>query len=210
MGKSPQIKVFLFDIGGVLVSVDSSRAMTQLSRKLKVPPEQIRHAMTLQLLNKYERGELTSNQFYEEMLVACDSRCHMDLETFKTYWQDVLFPNADSIAFLERVTRDYPVWLLSNTNDFHYELLLQDFPFMQWVRGGTYSFIEGSIKPEPQIYLQAIAKCGYPAQEILFIDDLLANVLTGLELGINVIHYHDYGQFSRELRTRFPELGYLL
>lgn len=210
MADPVKIKALFFDIGGVLISVDSSRAVLKLSRQLEVSPEQIRQAMSLQLLNNYEKGLLTSNQFYEEMLVGCNSRCKMDLETFKGFWQDVLFPNQESIDFLRRVARDYPVWLLSNTNDFHYELLMQDFPFMNWVKGGTYSFMEGSIKPEPHIYQQAISRSGFQAMEILFIDDLVANVMAGQDLGINVIHYQGFNSFAEELKLRFPELGYLL
>lgn len=205
-----EIKAIFFDIGGVLVSVDSTRAIDQLSQLLDVTPEKIREAMTLQLLNDYEKGLLTSNQFYEAMLIKCDSKNQMSLEIFKKHWQDVLFPKTESIAFLQRVAQAYPTWLLSNTNDFHYELLMQDFPFMQWVEGGTYSFMEGSIKPEPHIYEQAISKSGFRPAEILFIDDLSANIMAARNLGIQVIQFHDFEQFSGELMADYPEIGVFL
>jgi len=210
MTKSKQIKAIFFDIGGVLVSVDSSRAVDNLSHKLAVGPAEIKQAMTLELLNNYEKGLLTSNQFYEELLVGCNSFEKMDLETFKGYWQDVLFPNEDSLAFLKLIKDHFPVWLLSNTNDFHYELLVRDFPFMAWVKGGTFSFMEGCIKPEAQIYDIAITRSGFMPGEILFIDDLAANVMAAQERGLNVIQYFDFDQFSRELKNRFPELGAFL
>jgi FMN phosphatase YigB (HAD superfamily) len=114
------------------------------------------------------------------------------------------------VAFLRRATKDFPVWLLSNTNDFHYDLLMQDFPFMKWVEGGTYSFMVGSMKPEPLIYETAIKKSGFRPEEILFIDDLEANVQAAHDQGINIIHYVDYPRFGKELGQRFPELEYLL
>jgi FMN phosphatase YigB (HAD superfamily) len=202
-----KVKTIFFDIGGVLVSVDSSRAMDKLSQRLDVDPMQIRQAMSFQLLNDYEKGLLTSNQFYEELLVACNSGRRMDLETFKGFWQDVLFPKPDSIACLKEFTQRMPVYLLSNTNDFHYELLLCDFPFMSWVTGGTYSFLEGTIKPESRIYEIAISRSGFRPEEILFIDDLQANVMAAADQGMQVIHFTDYDHFSRELKTRYPELG---
>ncbi|MBT3227819.1 MAG: HAD family phosphatase [Candidatus Marinimicrobia bacterium] len=204
------IKTIFFDIGGVLVKVDSSDSIQKLSRKLGVSTEKIRQGMTRELLNDYEKGYLTSNQFYEQLLINYDSKHTMDMETFKGFWLDVLFPCTESMAFLERVTKDFPVWLLSNTNDFHYDLLMQDFPFMKCVEGGTYSFMVGSMKPEPLIYEIAIKKSGFRPEEILFIDDLEANVQAAQNQGINTIHYVDFSSFSQELSQRFPELGYLL
>jgi putative hydrolase of the HAD superfamily len=201
------IEAVFFDIGGVLVSVDSSRAMEALSQRLDVSPDQIRQAMSFELLNNYEKGLLTSNQFYEELLVACNSVKGMDLETFKAFWQDVLFPKPDSIAVLEKFSAHLPVYLLSNTNDFHYELLMRDFPFMKGVTGGTYSFMEGTIKPEARIYEIAIQRSGFRPEQILFIDDLQANVLAGKEMGLQVIHFTDFEHFSQELQLRFPDLG---
>ncbi len=210
MNPQRKIKTIFFDIGGVLVKVDSSESIQKLSEKLGVSPEKIRQGMTRELLNDYEKGHLTSNQFYEQLLINYDSKLTMDMETFKAYWLDVLFLCTESVAFLQRATKDFPVWLLSNTNDFHYDLLMQDFPFMKWVDGGTYSFMVGSVKPDPLIYEVAIQKSGFRPEEILFIDDLEVNVQAAQNQGINIIHYVDFSSFSQELRQRFPELGYLL
>ncbi|MBC8375249.1 MAG: HAD family phosphatase [FCB group bacterium] len=210
MNRNPKIKAIFFDIGGVLVKVDSSESVQKLSRELEVSTEKIRQGMTRDLLNEYEKGHLTSNQFYEQLLINYGSKKTMDMETFKGYWLDVLFPCTDSVAFLKRATKDFPVWLLSNTNDFHYDLLMQDFPFMKWVEGGTYSFMVGSMKPDPPIYEVAIKKSGFRPEQILFIDDLEANVQAAQDKGINIIHYVDFPGFGKELSQRFPELEYLL
>ncbi len=192
------------------MTVDSSRSIEKLSQELCVTPEKIRGGMTHELLTEYEKGHLSSNQFYEQLLLSCNSDQAMDMDTFKGFWLDVLFPHTESVAFLKRATAEIPVWLLSNTNDLHYEMLMQDFPFMKWVEGGTYSFMVGSMKPEPLIYEIAIKKSGFRPEEILFIDDLEANVSAAQEQGIQVIHYVDYASFGKELIRRFPDLGYLL
>jgi len=204
------IKAILFDIGGVLVRVDSSQSIQKLSETLGVSVERVRQGMTRDLLNAYEKGQMTSNQFYEQLLINYGSSKTMDMETFKTYWLDVLFPKTRSVAFLERAVKDFPVWLLSNTNDFHFEILMREFPFMKWVQGGTYSFMVGSMKPEPMIYELAIKKSGFRPEEILFIDDLEPNVQAARDLGINCILYVDYLSFCEELKTRFSELRYLV
>jgi len=207
---SMAIKAFFFDIGGVLVRVDSKQAIEKLSTKLKVSVAGIREAMSPDLLTRYEKGHLNSNQFYENLLINCESAEQMDLTAFKDYWQDVLFPMEESLAFLEKVVIDFPVWLLSNTNDFHYDILRQKFPFMQLVNGGIYSFMEGSMKPEPLIYERAILKSGFRPEEILFIDDLEVNVQSARQQGLNAIWFVDFVSFKTKLQAQYPELGYLL
>ena len=203
------IKAIFFDIGGVLVQVDSSAAIQKLSTRLQVDEQVIREAMSPELLNEYEKGHLNANQFYENLLINCASSEKMGIGEFKGYWQDVLFPNDDMLAFLEKATQRLPVWLLSNTNDFHFDLLLENFPFMNWVNGGTYSFIEGSMKPEPLIYERAIKRSGKAPHNILFIDDLEDNVLAAREQGINAIQFTDYESLRAEIRSNYPELEFL-
>lgn len=208
--KTHTIKAFFFDIGGVLVRVNPDPVIQKLAKRLDVSEDQIRQGLSSELLNTYEKGHLSSNQFYEQLLINYGSSNNISLETFKAYWEDMLFPNKESVAFLERTSRDFPVWLLSNTNDFHYDLLTKHFPFMQWVNGGTYSFIEGSMKPEPLIYQQAIKKSGFRPEEILFIDDLEENVSAAQAQGLNAICFSEYPSFGIELKRQFPELEYLL
>ena len=210
MSSQNKIKAFFFDIGGVLVKVDSSDSIQKLSQRLSVSADQIQSGMTPELLSSYEKGFISSNQFYEQLLINCQSPEKMDLSLFRTYWQNVLFPESESIEFLKRVCLKFPTWLLSNTNDYHLEILMQDFPFMTWVKGGTYSFMVGSMKPEPEIYEHAIQHSGFRPEEILFIDDLEVNIQAGREQGLNVILYHDFDAFSAELKSSFPELEYLL
>ncbi len=205
-----KIEAFIFDIGGVLVRVNPSPAIQKLSKRLKISEQQIQRAMTKELLHTYEKGHLSSNQFYEQLLINYGSSENISLETFKNYWEEMLFPNKDSIAFLKRARHDFPIWLLSNTNDFHYDILHKKFAFMKWVNGGTYSFIEGCMKPEALIYEQAIRKSGLRPEQLLFIDDLEGNIQAAHDLGLNTIHFTKYEAFKFELSSQYPELEYLI
>lgn len=210
MNSSKTIKAIFFDIGGVLVRVDSSAAIQKLSKRLKVDETVIRNGMSRDLLVEYEKGRMNTNQFYENLLINYDSREEIELSEFKKYWKDDLFPKPEMIAFLERVSELMPTWLLSNTNDFHYDLLLEKFPFMKQVNGGTYSFLEGSMKPEPLIYEQAVKRSGELPQHILFIDDLEENVVAARGLGLNAIQYKSFEEFQTEIKSSYPDLEHLL
>lgn len=205
MTPTVNIKGFFFDIGGVLVRVDASKSIQKIADILEITPMQVRQAMSASLLAEYETGKLSGNEFYHNLLSNCDSAKSIDFEFFKYLWQDVLFPKDAEIAFLKRLMQAYPVWLLSNTNDFHYDLMVQRFDILKMVQGGVYSFIEGYMKPAPEIYLAALAKTSFKAQEIVFIDDLEANVLAARNLGFQTILYHDYDQMLAEMRNFVPE-----
>lgn len=81
---------------------------------------------------------------------------------------------------------------------------------MSWVQGGTYSFMEASMKPERHIYEQAVKKSGLRPEQILFIDDLEKNVLAARDLGLQAVHYDLYSSFASKLKLNYPELAYLL
>jgi len=202
---SATIKGFFFDIGGVLVRVDASESIQKIADILEVTTLQVRQAMSPSLLTEYETGKVSGNEFYHHLLRNCHSTKSIDFEFFKYLWQDVLFPKEAEIAFLKKLMQVYPVWLLSNTNDFHYDLMVQNFEILKLVQGGVYSFIEGFMKPAPEIYLAALARTSFKSEEIVFIDDLEINVQAARDLGFQTICYTDYDQMLNELQDLIPD-----
>lgn len=51
----------------------------------------------------------------------------------------------------------------------------------------TFSCFVGTFKPDRRIYLDALNKCGVPAEETVFIDDAVRNLDGAVELGITPI-----------------------
>ncbi len=207
---SADIKAFLFDLGGVLVRVDSSHSFSQLARALGKPEGDVRQAMTPQLMQAYEKGIITSREFYDSLQNNCDAERHLSREDFRRFWQDVLFPVEEMLMFLDRVRQHFPIWYLSNTNDYHYEVLMEKFEWMKWCEGGIYSFQEGTMKPESRIYEITLKRIPHPAENILFLDDLPANVEGARRAGIQSVLFRDLPGLCQELKSRFPKLGALL
>jgi HAD superfamily hydrolase (TIGR01509 family) len=57
----------------------------------------------------------------------------------------------------------------------------------------------GYVKPEPEIYHIILEKIGKPAQECLFIDDSLPNIIQAAKMGFNTIHFTAPEQLKKEL-----------
>ena len=57
----------------------------------------------------------------------------------------------------------------------------------------------GLVKPELAIYRHMLQQFGLRAEEAVFIDDSLPNVLAARELGLRAIHYLSHAQCLAEL-----------
>ncbi len=202
----PKNKIIFFDIGGVLVNVDSAKSIDRVAKKLGVGKECITEAMTQDFLDQYETGRITTDEFYSNFLEDCRCNGAMDLESFKKYWMDVFTPKQTMIDLLKEIAQHNDVWLLSNTNEFHYQLLQQQFDFMELIKGAIYSYHVGFMKPDPVIYHIALTESHTPSGDAIFIDDLMPNVLAAQKEGIDAIHYTSDIKARLDLSTRLTYL----
>ena len=58
---------------------------------------------------------------------------------------------------------------------------------LKYISFYTYSCSLGVFKPDEKIYLDALSKCGVPAEETVFVDDRIANLEGAAKVGITPI-----------------------
>ena len=104
----------------------------------------------------------------------------------RTYNMDnyVIYPDARKV--IQTLSRTHRLGIISDTwpsieNQLHTLDVLQFFSF------ATYSFSLGVFKPDRQMYLDALQKCGCDAKETVFIDDSPQNLEGAAKLGITPI-----------------------
>ena len=115
------LKNIIFDLGGVLLDLDINRCMTEFE---KVGLHDIRRWMTgtneLGFLKEYERGDLTTPQFREKIREEA-GRALSDKETDRV-WNSMLKEIPEyKLELLLTLRKKYRLYLLSNTNDLHWE-----------------------------------------------------------------------------------------
>ncbi len=66
----------------------------------------------------------------------------------------------------------------------------------------VFSSEEGVKKPDPEIFLSALARLGVDAGESIFVDDVLENVEAARSLGLHSIHFRPDTDLERELARR--------
>ena len=114
-----------------------------------------------------------------------------ELNAFDTRWLETLAgPIEENVALLRRLkARGQPVHALSNFAHEKFALAATIHPFLCDFDVAVISGREGVAKPDRRIFEIMIERVGSPANELLFVDDSLANLEAARALGIETLHY---------------------
>ena len=105
-------------------------------------------------------------------------------ETFSATFADIFTPIAPMIALKQRLTAaGIPTCIFSNTNDLAIEHVRATYPFFNGFDGYVYSYEQGFMKPEAQLYQVVEAMTGQKGAAICYIDDRTENVDAGKQRG---------------------------
>ena len=206
------IETVIFDLGNVLVDVDTATLQRQLATRLRLSPDQLkaRLAGLLPLMEVYERGRLNGVAFYHQVLLHFDLLpAHYPFDEYRQHWCGALLPSPAMEALFDEV-RARPgvrVCILSNTNDLHWLYTAEHFNLIQRADVSLTSYECGLYKPEPSIYCLALERFEIkdPATA-LFIDDKPENVEAAVRVGMAA----SFVQVSAEqTRARLVDAGVL-
>ena len=92
------------------------------------------------------------------------------------------------------------VAFLSNSNEVHAEVIPRQYAGL-FRKDDRFIFSHRfkCAKPDPDLFQRALEVIGASAQQTVFIDDLLENVLAARALGLHAFQFHDSGSLLREL-----------
>ena len=171
------IEFFYFDLGNVLLDFSHQRGCDQIAVVAGVTPEDVRSALFDSGLNdRYERGEVTTEQFHREFshLTATET----PLIPFLHAWSDIfeLHVRTIPIVFSLRAA-GHRVGLLSNTCQAHWEFVVRKYAVLSTFFDPVVTSYEAkAMKPESKIYEFAASRAGVAPSDIFFVDDRLENV----------------------------------
>jgi putative hydrolase of the HAD superfamily len=179
----PDIRVVLFDVGGVLVELSGVATLL----------DWLDHRITAQELwslwlhspsvRAFETGRVDAGQFAAGMLA--ELRLEMDagrfLESF-TYWPSALYPGA--LEMIGRIPPRYRRALLSNSNVLHWGRVLDEMGLGALFEHQFASHLMGKIKPDAEAFEHVLDSLGCRASQVLFLDDNALNVQAARSLGM--------------------------
>ncbi|HEX2963402.1 MAG TPA: HAD family phosphatase [Ignavibacteriales bacterium] len=194
--------VIVFDLGNVLIPFDYSIMMKRLDQVEEGLGKKFmdHYKANYHIHRQFERGKLTNDEFIEIMLKSCNGS--LDRETFCRYYSEIFRLNNDVVALIPELKKKYKVVLLSNTNDIHRQYGYKQYEFLKHFDKLILSHEVKAVKPEPEIYKAVEAFTQVPAEEHIFVDDVLEYVEGAKKMGWDAVQFTSYGQLVEDFKAR--------
>jgi len=176
-------KAIVFDLGKVLVDFDYSIAARKVAERSTKQVPDLQHFLgSSPILQRFEHGDLTREQFFAEMQAVTGFTG--TLPEFVSHFADIFVPIPAMIEFHADLRRHgFKTYIFSNTNDIAVEHISREFPFFKDFDGYIYSYKVGSMKPDLRIYEAMERLCGSVCDDIVYIDDRAENIAAGASRG---------------------------
>ncbi len=194
-------RAIIFDIGRVLIRVDISRAMDGLAAGLSLTPQEVWSAIQNDPhWPDWQEGRISPRDWYLHLTKRLGAS--LSFEQFSEVWNRALDPHPiHSESFLENLSKNYRLALLSNTDPIHMSHEEVRFPFFRFFPIRIYSYRVGASKPDPVIYRQALQACKVRAEEAVYVDDVAAYAEAARRLGMAGIVFQSPEQLQSDLRS---------
>lgn len=193
------IDTVVSDLGNVLLFFDNTIFFRKMTRFTSRPLEEIRKVThdNADLLTLFERGRISPLDFFKNARDLLDSAA--GYEEFFAAYNDVFSPNPPAIDLLRRLKPGRKMALLSNTDVCRWTFIKGRFPGIFFFDAYALSFDVGVMKPDPEIYREALGGLGARPENAVFIDDLAENVEGARRLGMQGIHFTPRTDLAAEL-----------
>lgn len=193
------IKTVIFDMGNVLLHYDATRACRAFAKACGASFLKIwMHVLTSPVEKAYTRGEISTRQFYKH----CQSifKTPVSLENFKKYWNEIFWENPGMEKILKRLKQRYPLFVISNTNDMHFEYICAQFPILRHFDRLFPSHKVGARKPDALIYQRVLKAIKFKPEETVFVDDVPKFVRGARKVGMHAVRFRSNEQLVRDLK----------
>jgi len=188
------IKNIILDLGGVIINLNQELTYTAFKQLFPNSYDDIlKELKNNNFLEKFETAEISSNEF-----VAFFQSFDSSISTKKiiTAWNSMLLDiPKERIELIQNLSKKYNVFLLSNTNEIHYqfidEYVIEKFNLSCFKTLFKSTYLSHEIhlrKPNQAIFNYVLQHSNLLPQETLFIDDTLEHINSAKQLGIQTHH----------------------
>jgi putative hydrolase of the HAD superfamily len=192
------VKNIIFDFGGVLIDIDFQLSIDAYI-KLGSPDFDKLYCKATQssLFDDLDTGRVTPKQFCDQLITMFPPG--VTEQQIIDAWNAIIIGTpAHHIQLLEQLSKNYRIFLLSNTNLIHYYEYSAEIKRKYGYNGieplfekAYLSFNIGMRKPDLEIFEYAIKDSGVVPSETIFIDDSIHNIEPARIAGLRPIHLKD-------------------
>lgn len=203
------IEAIIFDLGGVFIEIDYFATITEFE-KLGFKNANHLYSQDEQsfLFEQFEKGEISSPHFINKLLAMSLSTPSPN-QVIKAWNAMIGDFSVESITILKNLQEKYRLFMLSNTNELHIDLVNRK--WLEVEKSKMESFFEkihlshelGFRKPYPETFLKVCELHGLKPYNTLFIDDSIQHIEGAKQAGLQTIHLKKINDLSLVLN----ELG---
>lgn len=193
------IALLVFDMGHVFIDFEWEIVCEGFRQRAAASEQQFASVLAHLGSLGYERGVIRTPEFLASMneLLATD----ISHAEFTRLWNATFRENLEMARLFATLRQTHPLYLLSNTNDNHYEFLQETFNVARHFDELILSYEVGATKPDAAIYEEVVTRSGFLPGQCLFVDDLEANVQAAAQLGMQTIHFTGVEPLKARLTT---------
>jgi len=200
------IKLFVFDLGNVILPFEHRQIATKLHETSLVKDRFTSDDIFRYLfdhekgfVNAYEEGLMSSRDFF--MKLRERYKLELEFEEFREIWNDIFEEDPavrDIIIYLKG--KGYPIVLLSNTNELHFSYVMERYPIIHHFDEWILSFEVGAKKPSEKIYNVIFESRSLERHEVLYIDDMPDYITAAQGYGIPGIVFREAADIWKVIR----------
>ena len=185
------IKNIIFDLGKVLLNLDFNASIGAFQKLgLKNDVLDSKQAYSDPVFYELEVGKVTPEEFCNRVRKVIQNPDSTDLQIEDAWYSMILDIPASRVKVVQELSKNYKIYLFSNTNKIHIERLHRafktehgiDFPSL-FVKD-YYSHEIHERKPDLSSYQKVIELAGINPEESIFIDDLEKNIIGAQQSGL--------------------------
>lgn len=208
------IKTILFDLGGVIITLEQEQAVRRFEALgLKDARERLDAYTQQGIFGDLEHGLITAEDFRRELSVMVGHEVtHEECAyAWQGYAKEVPVRNLEALTRLRR--QGYRVLLLSNTNPYMMEWVESErfdghgHPLSAYLDKCYLSYQMKLMKPSEAIFREVLRQEKTFASEVLFVDDGPRNVMVASQLGMRTFCPVNGADWTAELESLLTDKG---
>jgi glucose-1-phosphatase len=185
------IKNIIFDLGNTLVFFDHNLFYSGVaSHEKRFSTNEFKdYIIENSLMDLIAMGKLSGEDFYSQLKKKFDLK--ISYENFMIYYCEIFWENKPMTSLLKDLIKDkaFNLILLSNTDKYHIDYVMKEFPYLDEIKKRVFSFEAGYLKPSDAIFEKVFREYNVIPSETLFVDDMLDNIKAGQSLGLQTLLY---------------------
>ena len=186
------IKNIVFDISNVLAPFRFKEFLAEKGFDAPMIKRIIKASAMTPYWTEFEKGKLTYDEAMDAFISA-DPNIADELHKAYESVSGIMGKYDYTEDWIDKLKEaGYKLYCITNFTPAGYEQCYDCISFIERFDGCVFSFREGIVKPDPEIYKTLLKRYELKAEECVFIDDTEENVLSAEKLGFAGIVFTGY------------------